>query len=396
MVLNVILLGVVSFLNDVSGDMILPILPMFITSLGGSSLVIGLIGGLRDCVGSMLKVLAGFWSDKLGRRKIFVDYGYFTSSSFRLLLPFSTIWQHVLIFSSADRVGKGIREAPRDAIISESMPMERGRGFGIHRAFDSSGAVVGSLLAFVLFWVASFGFKLIILTAAGVGFVSLVPLYFVKEIKKEPKTSTLKVSLKELPKKVRLFIAIASIFALANFSYMFFILRAKAFFQSRLGIGIPILLYVLFSFFYALCALPFGKLADKIGKKWVIMAGYFLFGTTCLGFAFFHSLISFIIFFILYGSAYACIEGNQRAFIADLAPADLKATALGTFHTSIGLIALPSSLIAGGLWRINPALTFGFSSLASFIAVLLLLAFREKAETTGLVKAQPNNLYPVK
>ena len=143
---NILLLGIVSFINDLSSEMIMPILPMFITSLGGSSIIVGFIGGLRDSISSILKVFAGHWSDKSGRRKIFVSSGYLTSAFFKLLLSFSRIWLHVLFFASLERIGKGLRTAPRDAIIADSMPEQRGKGFGIHRAMDTSGAVLGSIV----------------------------------------------------------------------------------------------------------------------------------------------------------------------------------------------------------------------------------------------------------
>jgi MFS family permease len=365
---NVLLLGIVSFLNDLSSEMIMPILPMFITTLGGTGLVIGLIGGFRDSISSILKVFAGFWSDKLGRRKIFVSSGYLTSAFFKLLLALSSIWQHIFIFASAERIGKGLREAPRDAIIADSMPAERGKGFGIHRALDTFGAIIGSVLVFLLFWFLGFSFKSLILIAALLAFVSLTPLYFVKERKGEPQKITFKIGLSKLPQKTRLFIIIAGIFAFANFSYMFFILRAQELFSGKLAIGIPILLYVLYNIFYASFAIPLGNLSDRIGKKKVIIFGYLLFFTTCLGFAFSHSLAAFIVLFALYGLSFAAIDGNQRAFLSDLSPENIRTTTLGTFHTVIGLCALPASLIAGFLWSINPSLTFIFGSSVSLIA----------------------------
>ena len=183
---NILLLGVVSFLNDLSSEMFAPILPMFITSLGGAGLIVGLIGGLQDSIASILKVLSGYWSDRVGRRKIFVFSGYLTSAIFKLLLAFSRIWQHILLFVSFERVGKGLRTAPRDAIIADSMPEARGKGFGIHRALDTLGAILGGIMALVLYWFLEFGFTSIIFIAAIIAFISLSPLYFVKEVKREP------------------------------------------------------------------------------------------------------------------------------------------------------------------------------------------------------------------
>jgi len=374
--INVLLLGIVSFLNDLSSEMIIPILPMFITALGGAGLVVGLIGGLRDATSSILKVLCGFLSDRTGKRKVFVFSGYLTSSAFKLLLAFSRTWQHVLIFTGLERVGKGLRTAARDAIIADSMPKKRGKGFGIHRAFDTSGAIAGAIVVLLAFWFWGLGFKAIILFAAAISFLSLIPLYFVREEKKAPQDVALKISLSKLPKPLKLFIPISCIFAAGNFSYMFFILRAQQFFTGKLSIAAPLFLYVLFNIFYAVLAVPAGILSDRIGRKKVIIFGYLLFSLTSLGFAFSDSLTAFIVLFALYGIVHSIIDGNQRALVSDLSSEELRATALGTFHTAVGLAALPANLIAGFLWQnVTPTMTFVYGSAVSAVSVILFLIF---------------------
>ncbi|RLI78437.1 MFS transporter [Archaeoglobales archaeon] len=371
---NVILLGIVSSLNDLSSEMILPILPKFITMLGGGSLAIGLIGGLMESISSILKVFCGYLSDKTGKRKIFVFSGYLNSSIFKLMLSFSKAWQHVLIFMSFERVGKGLRTAPRDAIIADSMS-ERGKGFGIHRSLDTLGAIFGSLFAFILLWY-SFKLNLIILIAAIVSFFSLIPLSHVREVKGKKQDVSLNVGLKMLPKQLKFFIIISAIFALANFSYMFFLLKVQeSFLDGSYKDIMPVLLYVLFNVFYAAFAIPFGILSDRIGRDKVIAFGYLMFSVTTLGFAFFNSMLAFIILFALYGIVFAIVDGNQRAFVSDLSTKELRATALGTYHTTVGLLALPSSLIAGVLWQISPKLTFIFGSLFGFVSVILFTIF---------------------
>ena len=383
---NILLLGIVSFLNDVSSEMILPILPMFIKSLGGAGLAVGLAGGFRDSIPSILNVLGGYWSDKIGKRKIFVTSGYLISSVFRLFLTFSKTYQHAVIFSGLERIGKGLRNAARDAIIAESAGTQRGKGFGIHRAFDTSGAILGSIVVFVLSGVFGFDFKLVILIAGVIAFVSLVPLRFVKETKMQSREAPKKISLRELPGSLKLFIVVAGVFALGNFSYMFFIIRAQEAFTGKLSVGMPILLYILFNIFYAAFAIPFGSLSDRIGRGKVIIIGYSLFSLSSFGFAYFRSLPAFVILFSFYGIAYAAIEGNQRAYASDLAPVQLKATALGAFHTTIGLMALPASLAAGFLWQsVVPSATFIYGGVLGFISVLLLVIFRSNFEVSKAV-----------
>jgi MFS family permease len=372
--LNVILLSIVSFLNDLSSEMIMPILPMFLQALGAGGETIGLVGGLRDAISNILKVFCGYWSDKTGERKIFVYGGYFVSSIFRLLLATSRAWPSAVAYSSLERVGKGLRTAPRDAIIAESMTTERGKGFGIHRSLETAGAVLGTLVAFVLFWFLQLSFRSIVLVAGIIGFAALVPIRFVSEPQGKPQKITLKLGIAGLSAPLILFILVASIFALGNFSYMFFILKANALFPGRFSQAAPILLYAMFNIVYAILAAPLGILSDKIGRERVIVFGYSLFALTAAGFVFFSSPVAYVVLFALYGGYKAAIDGTQRALVADLADQRLKATALGTFHTATGLAALPGGLLAGFLWeRFSPEVTFLYGATLGLLSVLLFL-----------------------
>ncbi len=374
---NVLLLGLVSLVNDFSSEMISPILPMFITALGGTGLAIGLIGGLRDSVSSILQVVFGYLSDRIGRRKPFVLSGYLTSAVFKLLLSFSRVWPHVLLFDGLERVGKSLRTAPRDAIISDSMVERRGVSFGLHRAMDTAGAVLGSLAVFVLLWFFDLNLRSVILIAAVIAFFSVVPLFFVKEKARPARNINFKVSMAGLPPGLKKFIVVAAIFALANFSYMFFILRAQGAFSGRLAVGAPILLYALSNVFYIAFSVPFGSLSDRIGRGKVIVLGYALFSLVAFGFVFFDSLVAFIVLFMLYGVVNAILDGTQHALVSDLSSKGLRGTALGTYSTVVGLVSLPAGLLAGFLWNVAPVLTFVFGGVVSALAVVLFILLRK-------------------
>jgi MFS family permease len=373
---NVILLSIVSFLNDLSSEMIMPILPMFLELLGASSQLIGLVGGLRDSFASILKVVCGYWSDKTGKRKVFVYWGYGVSTVFKLLLAVSKTWSLAVVFASLERTGKGLRTAARDAIIADSVATKRGKGFGIHRGLDTIGAILGSATAFVLLWFGGFQFPVIILVAGVIGVASLPPLRFVKEPEIQRQNAELKIGLAILPRRLRLFILAAGIFALGNFSYMFFVMRAQHLFTGRLSTAAPILLYVLFNVFYSALAVPLGALSDKVGRQAIIIFGFSLFAAVSLGFAFCNAPWLYIILFALYGIVFAAIDGTERAFVSDLATGNSKATALGTFHTVTGMAALPASLMAGFLWKhVSPGATFVFGGVTAIIAVVVFVAF---------------------
>jgi len=374
---NVILLSIVSFLNDLSSEMIMPILPMFLQSLGASGQVIGLVGGLRDSLSGTLKVVCGYWSDKTGKRKVFVYCGYGVSTVFKLLLCVSKTWPVAVVFASLERIGKALRTAARDAIIAESVVAgRRGKGFGIHRGLETVGAILGSTVSFLLLWFAGFEIRTVIIVAAVAGLAALVPIRFVKEPQVEKHNARLKIGLAMLPKPLKLFILVSGIFAFGNFSYMFFVMRAQHLFTGKSSQAAPVLLYVLFNVFYSALAVPLGALSDRIGRQVVIAFGFALFAIVSFGFAFCSTLWVFIILFALYGVVFAAVDGTQRAFVSDLAAGNLTATALGTFHTVAGLAALPASLAAGFLWEhISPAAAFIFGGATALVAVGVFLVF---------------------
>jgi MFS family permease len=304
--------------------------------------------------------------------------GYSLSAATKLLLPFSGTWQQVFVLRTIERCGKGIRSAPRDAMISESAPeVTRGRGFGLHRSMDSFGAVIGSLAAYAL-WKEGLPFQSIFLIAGLMSVLALVPFIKVLETRSSYERK-LHLSLSDLSPHLRQFIAIASLFALGNFSYMFMILRAQQFFSGPQAIGAPLLLYVLFNVVYAALALPVGIWSDRIGRKNVLTLGYALFSITALGFAVVSSPAGLILLFALYGLVYAMVDASERAFVSDLSPSLSRSTSLGVYYGAVGISAIISGLIAGGIWDIFGAwAAFVFAAGAAFLASLAL--WRMKSE----------------
>ena len=235
----------------------------------------GLIGGISDGLPSLLKVLAGCWSDRLGKRKPLVVAGYALSALGKLFLPVAITWQQVFLLKTLERSGKGVRSAPRDAMISESADKSnRGRGFGLHRAMDSTGAVIGSLLAYFL-WQGGMSYSSIFMVAGVLSLVALLPFHLVTETFKAPNCEV-RLKLSGLSRELRHFLLIASLFALGNFSYMFFILRAQGLFSGAEAVAAPLLLYALFNLVYAALAMPIGIWSDRVGRKNVLVLGYAL------------------------------------------------------------------------------------------------------------------------
>lgn len=372
---NIYLLGGSSFFNDVGSEMITPILPFYIIALGGGGIAIGALSGLREGLSSLFKILGGWFSDVKGKRKVFVFLGYLFSAISKFLIFLATSWQAILAFVSLERFGK-LRDPPRDAIITESTH-HRGKWFGIHQMMDSTGGIVGSVLVLILFWKLNLDFKIIILIAALITSFSLIPLIFVKE----PKTRAVKRGLfkgiKRLNKKLKYFIFVASVFTLGNFGlYLFMLLMAKQITNSTV---IPIALYILFNLCYAIFVIPFGKWSDKIGRKKVLIIGYVLFFGTALFLLFCNSLACLIILFAVYGLVYAITYSNQKALASDLS-GDMKGTAMGLYHSVVGIVNIPAGIIAGILWSVNPNIMFMYISGIALVSIIFLLFVKEDGE----------------
>ena len=383
---NLFLLGLVSLFTDLSSQMVFPLIPLYLVSvLGAGASVVGICEGAAETTASLIKVFSGHWSDRVKRRKPFVLIGYSFSAITKPLFALAKVWPLVLAIRVLERIGKGVRSAPRDAMVAESVDQSvRGKAYGFHRAMDGLGSVLGALLAFILLSVTNSNYTQIFLLAGIPGIAAVLFVLFVKEPKvtekQRIKETSMRVSFKALPTNLRLLIVAASVFYLGHFGYAFLLLRAK---DIGLADQTAILLYVLFYAVYVIAAIPAGMLSDRIGRKPVLIASYLMFAIVSLGLIYTSSLYSVLPFFALYGVSFAMFDSVQRAYVVDFAPEHLKATTLGSFHTAIGLVALPGGYIAGMLWdKISPEATFVYGLALAIISSLLLLLVKPKREPT--------------
>ena len=395
---NVFFLGVVSFLTDVSSEMIFTLLPLFLLNvLRVGTPVIGLIEGIAEGTASLLKVLSGWLSDRLGRRKGLAVFGYSLSTLAKPFLYFATTWGAAAGVRFVDRVGKGIRTSPRDALVADSAPPEEmGKSFGFHRGMDTLGAVLGlSVAALVVYVVQQGGLELTRDAFQTIVLVGIVPavlavlvlLFFVRERGKGAGSESPAASFggppaeavnarKGFDLRFKLFLVVVVVFTLGNSSDAFLILRAQ-----DLGFSVPqvLLLFVAFNLVYALVSLPAGLVSDRLGRKGVIVVGWSIYALAYLGLAVASAAWQVWLLFALYGLYYGVAEGVSRAFVADLVPAERRGTAYGLYHTAVGLSLLPASLIAGWLWHlIGPEAPFFFGAVMAGVAALgFLLLVRE-------------------
>jgi len=363
-----------SFLNDFGSDMVYPVWPLFVISfLRADVAVLGLIDGLGDAVVSISQAGSGYLSDKVGKRKIFIWTGYLLGSLSRVGYALSTVWQPLIPFRILDRFGK-IRGAPRDAIVADISTREnRGRNFGLLRAMDNLGAVCGIIACLLLFTYLGYG-KLFLLASIP----SLISALLILTLISDRKTKRIHegISLKDVTLNLKLFLLLSALFALGSFSYSFLLVYAKQFgFETPY---IPVL-YLVFTAVASLMSLPFGKLADKLSRKAVLLLSYFFWGMTCFGFIYINSYAGIGLLFVLYGLHKAAIDPVQRTFASELAPTAYRASVLGAFQMIVGLCALPASLIAGLLWSsLGKFAPFYFSLALTGLAIALLPFVKER------------------
>ena len=378
---NVFFLGLTSFFNDWSSEMIFPILPAFMAEiLGIPKSLIGIIDGVSESLASILKVFSGYLSDRLGKRKNLAVFGYSLSTILKPLLAFAQSWLAVFSVRVGDRIGKGIRTAPRDALIAASVDSKkRGRSFGFHRAMDTLGALSGTLTTFILMKYILGPqshrtiFALSIIPAVvGVLFI----MFGTKETKTVIPGEKPKLSWKTLPKNLRILIVATFIFGIGNYTFTFFLLRIRT-----MGIAMAIvpLVYLLYNVVYSAVSYPAGILSDKIGKRTVYAIGLGMYILTALGMAFFNSSIWAWILMALYGLHMGLTNATARALVSDFAPEEIRGTALGIYHTGIGIADLPAGLLAGFLWQLySPKVVFSVGAILATVSLLIILTIKEK------------------
>jgi MFS family permease len=374
---TVLALGVVSLLTDLSSEMIYPLLPVFLsTVLMVGALPLGVIEGVAESTAALLKLVSGIWSDRVPRRKPIVVGGYGLSGLVRPLIGLATTWPVVLVLRFADRVGKGLRGAPRDALIADvTTPEQRGTAYGLHRAMDHAGAVIGPLLAAALLYVAG-------LTLRQVFLITIVPavaviVVLVLGVRETPRTTapapaaTALGGWKEIDRPFKRLLLAIGIFTLGNSTDAFILLYLR-----DLGVSAAAIagLWSLHHVVKMIATAAGGRLADRISRRRLLAAGWICYAAVYLGFALVRSPAGVIALFLTYGLYFGLTEPVEKALVADLAPRHLRGSAFGFLHATIGLTALPASLLFGLLWTtVGAAVAFATGAALAAVAVVLVL-----------------------
>ena len=388
---NIWAVSITSFFMDISSEMVINLIPLFLSNvLGIKTNIIGLIEGVAESTASILKLFSGWLSDKLRARKWLAVAGYGISALAKPFFYFANSWEWVAGVRWADRVGKGIRTAPRDALVADSVSKEqRGLAFGFHRAADTAGAMVGLLVAFGLVWAAqssavSLGldtFRLIVLVSLIPAVLAVLALVIgVKDVKVTGSAEPPKFAFKSLGKQFMIFMIIVGLFDLGNSSDAFLVLRAQERGLSVLGI---LGMLAVFNLVYTLVSTPAGKLSDKIDRRKIIIGGWVVYALVYLGFGLVTAAWQVWALYITYGLYYGMAYGTAKAMVADLVPAELRGTAYGTYNAILGIIDFPASLIAGILWQgigswqgFGPSAPFLFGAALAGLAAVMMAAWK--------------------
>lgn len=387
---NVVALGAASLLTDVSSEMLVPILPLFVTAtLGASVTSLGVIEGIAECTASVARLGSGWLSDRIGRRKPFAAFGYALSGVAKTAMAFAASWAFLLAMRFTDRLGKALRSPPRDALIADSTAdAHLGRAFGLHRAMDTLGAAIGPLVAWWLLsrWesLGAEGYRRVFLASgvpAALGVLAI--LLFVKAAPAAPRVArSLAQQAGALGPEFRRFLAVDGAFQLGNSSMAFVLLRTQG---AGWSAGEVALVYLAYNLAYAALAWPLGGLSDRVGRRPLLFAAYAVYALTYALLALGATKAGVVVALLLLAVHSALVEGQAKSLVADLVPRDLRATAYGVHATVAGLALLPASVAAGALWdRVGPAAPFALGAACAALAALLLAVLlppaRERAE----------------
>ena len=392
---NVWAVSLTSFLTDISSEMIINILPLFLANvLGVRTSVIGLIEGVAEATASLLKVFSGWLSDRLRARKWLAVAGYGLSALTKPFFYFANTWGAVAATRWADRVGKGIRTAPRDALVADSIdPGQRGLAFGFHRAADTAGAMLGLIIALIVVWVAQSAslelgrstFQTVVLVSLVPAFLAVIALAFgARDVPVKGQRERPAITFRGLGKPFLVFMVIVGLFDLGNSSDAFLVLRAQERGLSVVGI---LGMLITFNLVYTLVSTPAGSLSDRVGRRKVIIGGWLAYAAIYFGFAAAGAGWQIWVLYALYGVYYGLTYGTTKALVADLVPAELRGTAYGTYNAVLGLLDLPASLIAGLLWQgaggwqgLGAPAPFLFGAAMALSAAVLMILWKPPAQ----------------
>lgn len=372
---NIFFTGLTSFLTDTSVKMVYSVMPMFLLSIGASKTNLSLIEGVAESSASLIKSLSGFWSDKIGRNKPFMLIGYGLSA---LIMPFYAFVispLQVLYLRFVERVGKGIRTAPRDSLIAGSVTNgETGKSFGVQKAMDNMGAIVGPLLAFILLISFADNYRLIFLLSAIPGLLGILVIIFaIKEAKKQKGNLLKKFRFRDFSKKFYLFLGVIFIFTLGNSTDALLLVKA-----NEIGVKVAFipLVYLITSTVSVILAIPIGTLSDRVGKEKLLIVGFLVYALVYFGFGMTKNINVILMLFAMYGLYSAMTDGVQKAFISDIIDENKKGTGLGLYNALLGLTLLPASLIAGFLYdNVNSSVPFYFGACTAILAAILFFLF---------------------
>jgi len=379
---NILFTGLTSFLTDTSVKMVYSVMPMFLLSIGASKTSLSLIEGIAESTASLIKSLSGFWSDKIGKNKPFMLIGYGISALIIPIYSFVISPIQVLYLRFIERVGKGIRTSPRDSLVAGSVTNgETGKSFGLQKAMDNSGAIVGPLIAFALLTLFSNNFRLIFLLAGIPAILSIFVIIFgIKEAKKDKENLFKKFHFKDFSKRYYLFLAIVFIFTLGNSTDALLMVKA-----NEVGVKVTFvpLVYLVTSIVSVLLAIPIGSFSDKIGREKILIVGYLIYAIVYFGFGKTSRVETIVGLFALYGLYSAMTDGIQKAFISDMIDKNKQGTGLGIYNALLGITLLPASVIAGLMYdKINSSIPFYFGAATAVTSAILLAVFTFSGKTS--------------